>query len=139
MGYRDEAAWSNPPAPLRSMSYSGESMGGHQQPHYVTASHGRPYDRRGSNFSDMYSAPVGAAMAGMAAGPHGNMDPTGHLSPASMSSSDQRAWQAQAGLQRQASFPAPGGHFTPVTYGENAGPSHHGSTDRNHRGPTRPY
>lgn len=47
------------------MSYSGESTGSHQQLHYLPVGQSQHLERRLSNFSDIYSQPLGAPVANM--------------------------------------------------------------------------
>lgn len=121
MGSREEMPFNFPP-PVRSMSYSGEGMGSHQQDQYLAMSQGRPYDRRPSNYSNMYSAPMGASLSGMATGTP-TMDHTATLPPGILPSQIPRGWQGQPQLQRHDSYPRPSGEFAPVGYGQG-GSSH---------------
>lgn len=134
IGSGEDATWPGFTASGRSMSYSGESVDGHQQPQYITTAQDRPYDRRGSNFSNIYSAPIGAPMPGMPALTPAAMDPAGALP-----SHGQGAWDGQPGLHSHASFPRQVPGFTPVTYTGTVGHDHQGLADRNTQGSKRPY
>lgn len=62
-GSHDEMAWGEFPTPMRSLSYSGESTGGHPQAPFMPMTQAHPYERRQSNFSDVYP-PFPTTMAG---------------------------------------------------------------------------
>ncbi|OAQ72526.1 fungal Zn binuclear cluster domain-containing protein [Pochonia chlamydosporia 170] len=62
-GSHDEMAWGEFPTPMRSLSYSGESTGSHPQASFMPIAQPQPYERRQSNFSDVYP-PFPTNMAG---------------------------------------------------------------------------
>ncbi|OAA48730.1 Fungal Zn binuclear cluster domain containing protein [Metarhizium rileyi] len=53
-GSHDEMAWGEFSTPMRSLSYSGESTGSHPQAPFIQMTQAQPYERRQSNFSDVY-------------------------------------------------------------------------------------
>jgi hypothetical protein len=53
-GSHDEMAWGEFPAPMRSLSYSGESTGSHAQASFMPVAQTQPYERRQSSFPDGY-------------------------------------------------------------------------------------
>lgn len=57
--------WAGMTAPVRSMSYSGEGMPGHQQGHFTTAPPSGLYDRRSSAFPGVYSPAIGGPVPSM--------------------------------------------------------------------------
>ncbi|UNI21140.1 hypothetical protein JDV02_007156 [Purpureocillium takamizusanense] len=67
-GSHDDMAWSEFSQPTRSMSYSGESTAGQQQPQYLTIGDGQHFERRASNLTGIYGQPFGLPAANMASG-----------------------------------------------------------------------
>ncbi|POR36578.1 Uncharacterized protein TPAR_03250 [Tolypocladium paradoxum] len=93
-GSHDEMAWSDFPPPVRSMSYSGESTGSHQQVQYLPVGQGQPFERRPSNYSDMYPQPFGAPVATMASGSVAGLENQTPLMAGTLPSNAE-AWQQQ--------------------------------------------
>ncbi|PNY29139.1 Uncharacterized protein TCAP_00943 [Tolypocladium capitatum] len=94
-GSHDEMAWSDFAPPVRSTSYSGESTGSHQQVQYIPVGQGHPFERRPSNYSNMYPPqPFGAPVAAMTPCSGAGLE-TQRSPMAGTVASNAEAWQQQ--------------------------------------------
>lgn len=66
--------WGTVPIPVRSMSYSGDAMPGHQQGPFDPATQGVIYDRRASNFAGVYNTALSGPVPNVDHGPQHIMD-----------------------------------------------------------------
>lgn len=128
---RDGFGYGNVALPLRSMSYSGETIPGNRSHHYAAMPHAGLYDRRASNFSDMYATPVAMGLPGVDPGAAAIMDPSRALSGVSMPPTSQEGWQQhqqQLISHQQYQYAKQGDSQEGWIYGEN-GEAHQIPTD----------
>lgn len=78
-GSRDDMPWTSYPPPVRSMSYGGEPLAGHQS-QYPPVPQRRQFDRRASALSDVYAPSMSVPVSGMETNVSGGLEPPGSLS-----------------------------------------------------------
>ncbi|KAG8427262.1 hypothetical protein J3459_007377 [Metarhizium acridum] len=101
-GSHDDMAWGEFPTPMRSLSYSGESGGSHSQAPFIQMTPAQAYERRQSNFSDVYP-PFPTTMAG--GNPMTAVSTPTQMPPGAPFVPGVNPWQSQQLLAAQGSTP----------------------------------
>lgn len=122
-GSRDDTAWANYSAPVRSMSYSGEPLASHQQASYPAMSHARTVDQRSANLPNVYASPMGVSIPSMDNTPGTGLNPSASLSAGAIPPAGYGVWPhpQQQHQHHQYTYQKPEDGYPGWTYGEPGG------------------